>query len=193
MIDNFSIAKDLIAKQEGYVYLVYVQRRHKDGNPDVGEFEAILSNGGANTKILIGYWLFASYEELMSKSDEIKQLCADRNARAYLVTSPKPLAKINRMILEKKASSWISTFRAIYDTKDADKMTLLIDADTKDAALVGLIVNDVFALTKMPPIILPTPNGFGIATAVFPKGALGKYFPYAIIPYGAALLYYAKP
>lgn len=192
MIDNFSIAKDLIVEQDGYVYLVYVQRRHKDGNPDVGEFEAILSNGGANTKILIGYWLFASYEELISKSAEIKQLCAERNARAYLVTSPKPVAKIDRMILEQKASSWIATFGAIYDTKDADKMTLLIDADTKNMTLVRSIANDVFALTRIPPVVLPTPNGYSIATAVFPKGALGKYFPFAIIPYGAALLYYAK-
>ncbi len=134
-IDNFeNIYVWLEHLKEGDFYWVQIYCRKKDGN-------------NVSDKIIIKNYTIFSIEDLQKYESEIKTLCANNNARAYIWVNPRSY-KLFQINLLKQAAESIennncSTYRlvdkAIVNSRSSkyDRI-LLLDIDCKSRELVDV-------------------------------------------------------
>lgn len=200
ILDNFDLLCDRFPEVSGHAYLVYVQRRRKDGNLDLEAMSELFF--GIHGFVLVDYFLVKDGADLMARKEEITQACEMNNARAYLCPHAKNLAHIGiraKEIYEEgqregdEEKMRYAHFIACLQEKDVAQMRLLIDVDDEwgyDPQEISLYL---YRKTQEEPIYVPTINGCHLICKPIPKGQIrGKYHKLAIIPYGPTVLYYAN-
>jgi hypothetical protein len=85
-IDNFELIKNLLEfnSPEDFYFLQILQRRKDNNNVGVS----------SNYRTIKTYYIY-SIEELERRSDKIKELCINNNARAYIWLNPRHTEEIS--------------------------------------------------------------------------------------------------
>jgi hypothetical protein len=102
-IDNFSaFAKLLNGQTSDDVWYVTIVKRKKD-NPQQKQVDIYLPQ----------YYLFSNSQEMLSKEDEIKNLCTTNNARAYFYPNKRNKKEMDDYVKVIKASSWGKKYKGV--------------------------------------------------------------------------------
>lgn len=175
IINNLNTIKDLLVFKENTYYFVQVIQRKKD-NPSMNKQE-----------LQKGRWFIKSKEELDLFFEDIRFLCIQYNARAYISLIPRSLKKLGEKCLleySKRVSS--GDYRRIYSIPNKaalsdytintrgllDKPRWCIDIDNRDEKFKDEISKFISEKTKLISTI-NTPNGFHLIIESFnPKEIL---------------------
>lgn len=173
IVDNFDqIRKHLVFDKDGdYFYFLQIIQRSKDFGAD--------DNQRKSSKIIRSFYV-TSLEYFDSHADQIKSLCENYNARAYIHLNPRSWRKcvlksfgvladfirdnqchLMKTIVEKTAGDQIA---------DGVKKTWIVDIDSKDENIVAGIEADVNVCEPDGDKIIdkiPTKSGFHLITSPF--------------------------
>lgn len=107
-VDEFGSFKNLFENiKDNEFYYVFVINREKDENEDEMKIENYDSSlpWVFDFAIFRSGWCITSYEELIEKESEIKALCEEKHARAYITINPRTYSEVKE-IAEKIRTKW---------------------------------------------------------------------------------------
>ena len=174
MIDNFASIPDLCHFTGDNFYKFFLMIRKKD----VGEHPLIISKSQEN---IIKIWLVNSEEYLNKKINEMKYLLkVIPNTRLYMCTDAKSNLKtimtirnnLNKVIdsalfgskenLTPYISRMLSSSTSAVESSEHDFKKYMIDVDTKDENVLKSVLDNLYSITDLSPIVLNSKNGYHI-------------------------------
>lgn len=181
LVDNFSIFRThLQFNSADEFYFLQVISRPKDGNKIYGN----------NINRTIKYYTIRSVEEFDRFEPEIKALCKEFNARAYIHYTKRLFSQVAKLMLPKVTEQYIDgNFQgmkgAFQDScgKSVTKKykTYLVDIDSKDKSLIESIIsaiNNCNSINQNKIVTMfQTSSGYHLITTPFHVEKFNEIYP----------------
>ena len=179
MINNIDLIHPLLTfDKEGDFYMLYIFKRKKDQTTDKANHQSVRT---------IKTYCIESYEQLVSRYDEIIQLCEIFKARAYIHVSKQNHRDVGmNMITEivNRIQSGQINQKNVFDSvvgqiKTQEKRWIVDVDDTDTNELVGIteLIHSLRPEGDKLEAVIPTKNGFHLITKRFDVMEFKKQYP----------------
>ena len=179
MINNLELIKPLLNFSEvGDFYMLYIFKRKKDQTTDKANHQSVRT---------IKTYCIESYEQLVSRYDEIIQLCEMFKARAYIHIQKQNHRDVGmNMITEivNRIQSGQINQKNVFDSvvgqiKTQEKRWIVDVDDTDSKELVGIteLIHSLRPEGDKLEAVIPTKNGFHLITKRFDVMEFKKQYP----------------